>query len=243
MTIYESAPHNRSDLYRLFVDAVPTMVELARLAAQDEAYSYRGFLVGAAVFAHKPATNETAVLAAGNLKSQRHKTKVCAEKKALNVARAIGMVEAIGLVVAGTTDVELIKEVNNVSTATLHPCSDCQNLFVEHPIMRDHTIIIMTGLEDDIYQVTTSREMLDTYQSGRRAVESLPVHSFDDWEDRATGYHLLNATEEATKPLEQQRPKHVLARMALGTAPPIISSEDVVIDMRDIPRLNDGGFE
>lgn len=179
-----------AQVYRRFVASVPSLVQTARLAAENMAFSYRLFLVGCSgLFLDSEGGIET--LSQGNLKNEI-KTKVCAEKKVLNSARRLGLVQAVGLVVAATTDIDKIAEVTDLPTPTLHSCGDCLNLFVGHPLMRRETLIVTVGDKDDAYQVMTSGEMRDLYTLDPEAVLEQPKSwGFDDWDAHLAGYDRL----------------------------------------------------
>lgn len=209
-------PWREFDTGHLLVSLVPNMVEQARFAAETDAHSYRDFKVGAAVLAVNDVTHETAVITAGNLKS-RHKAKVCAERKALQQARKIGYTQAASIVVAGTTDAELIREVTGVATPTLHPCGECQNMFDSHPLMRDDTLIITTGLEDDIYQVHNFVELKGLYSIADLSVletQEGGLHDFSNWEQRVALYGHMRYLEQRF-PVEERRSSSKMAQLAL----------------------------
>ncbi len=208
--------HPNYDPHHLFIGSVPYAVDQARSAAKNQAHSWRDFNVGAVVFAHNPETQETLLISAGNTKSSRHKTKVCAERKALVNARKAGMQEAIGIVVAATTNIDLIEEVTDAATPTLHPCAECQAFFNGHDLIRDDTIILTTGITSDTHQLHTHKEMTRMY-TGKRKNPSVTVHgtTFDDWnETRLTLYDNLSFAERSL-PVRQQRSGAKLAIMSM----------------------------
>jgi len=198
----------------ILVSSVLFMAEQARYAAENDAHSYRGFKVGAAAFVLNAERQETAILAAGNLKSSRHTGKVCAEKKVLQQAKKVGYTWAAALLVAGTTDKELIVEVTDAATSTLHPCAECRIAFDTHPLMREDTLIITTGLQLDTYQVHTQAELRKLYESGSLPDGQAPVRNFGNWQHRIAAYDYMSLAERQL-PLEQQRPMSMLAKMAL----------------------------
>jgi cytidine deaminase len=208
----------RFDAYHSFIGMVPFMVDLARATANDDnqTYSYRDFRVGAVLMALVEGTNEIGTFSHGNLKKQSHTDKVCAERKALQRADKAGFTKAIGIVVAGTSDRDAIAEVSMRPTATLHPCEDCRHRFNEHPLVRPETLVISAGLDKDIYQVHTVKELDDYYASGTDVPEADVAHlDFDSWSLRQANYDHLR-TSEQTLPIDQQRPDAQLARMALS---------------------------
>ncbi len=211
--------HEAYDPFRLFVDSVPQLAKMARNAANSEAYSYRNFLVGVAGFFINPSASEPGMLSAGNLKSARSKEKVCAEKKVLGQARKAGFTRAVGLVIAGTTDVELIEGVNDVAAPTLHPCTECRLDFEGNPLIGDDTLIITTGLENDRYQVHTYNQIRDLYKSGKIVEDSSrnTGFGFADWEQHLDLYDQLTRAEAHVSE-GSQRSRAMIAQMALLTA-------------------------
>jgi len=208
--------HSEFDPGHMLVSLVPYMIDQARFAARNDAHSYRDFRVGAAGFVFSPDSQETAILTAGNLKAKRHTSKVCAERKVLEQARKSGYQKAAGLVVAATTDTELIKEVTGVATPTLHPCGECQDFFEDHLLMADDTVIISTGLELDRYQVQTFGELKELYRADDPAkLESQPCEfGYDNWEQRIAMYDYLSIAERSL-PEPERRPMGKLVQMAL----------------------------
>ncbi len=203
----------------MFISAIPNMTDQARFAARTDAHSYRKFYVGAAAFAYNLETQETGINAAGNLKSGRGKTKICAERKVLEQSKKAGFTVVAGLVIAATTDIEKIKEVTGVSTATLHPCHECQSFCEEHPLIRDDTVIVTTGLDSDKYQAHTYKELRDLYRANDPELLEGEPHAFgfDNWERRIETYDYL-AMAERQLPIAEQRSAGKLIQMALLAA-------------------------
>jgi cytidine deaminase len=204
------------DPAHMFIGLIPHMVDQARTAAHTDAHSYRDFHVGAAGFVFNPSTHETAILTAGNLKARKHTAKVCAERKVLEQAKKAGYLQAAGIVVAATTDVELIKDVSGVATETLHPCHDCQHFFHEHPLMANDTVIVSIGMDVDRYQVQTFEELANNYSSDDSTqLENLPCgFGFEGWEHRVAMYDYLSIAERQLAE-NQRRPIGKLVQMAL----------------------------
>ncbi len=156
--------------YHLMLSAMPYMVESARVAANEKANSYRDFHVGAAVFAINPVDESSEIFSAGNLKVKREKDKVCAEKIAIKKAQKAGMIEALGVVVVATTDIELIKGVTGAATPTLPMCADCQDpkgAVAGSKLVTDKTLVVTTGLDKDLYQVHLLSDMQEAFADGR----------------------------------------------------------------------------
>lgn len=206
--------HPRFDAHHLFVGAVPFMVDNARAAAFNDSYSYRGFRVGAAAFAVKMSLNETGIYAAGNVKRTKDKTKICAEKRALNQASKSGFTRAVGIVVAGTTDVGLIAEVTDQPTPTLHPCGDCRHLFEDHKLVRPDTLVVTTGLEEDIYQVHTFAELQGAYANKSGLPEQVTVDGLDGWSLRQSFYDRVAAAQLHLEEPQRQS-SAAIAKMAM----------------------------
>lgn len=210
------SPHRQPpefDPYRRFVTAVPDMVDMARTAARN-AFSYRDFKVGSSVMV-VDAHNAVGLEMAESLKSRREKAKVCAEKRVLAKAVKAGFLYAPGLVVAGTTDKEKIKEVTDVATPTLHCCNDCQQLFGVHPLMRRETLIVSVGEDRDAYQVMTAGEMTDTYAVDPEAIKLVPTHyGFDNWERHVDAYDRLIGLRTGEGVLRHQELAEI-AKMAI----------------------------
>lgn len=207
--------HPNFDPHHLFVGVIPYMVDQARYAAEHDAVSYRGFVVGAAVFAINPYIQQTAILAAGNVKNTEHITTVCAEPQVLAQAEKLGLTTALGIVVAGTTDREEIIGVNKVDAPTLHPCEPCQIHFEDNPLVRGDTIVISTGLEDDTYQVHTVKELKQMYKNKKKHFPSQEsYHGFENWATKQAVYDLL-ASAERVLPENERRTPSALAMMAI----------------------------
>lgn len=209
----ESHPH--FEPYHLFVGMVPYMVEQARHAADKEAHSYRGFLVGATVFAVQPSTQEIEMFSAGNLKSKKGKEKVCAEKKALNQAQKAGFTQVLGIAVAATTDRAKIEEVTDMPTATLHPCDDCLTMFEDHSQIRESTLVITAGIDVDIYEVHTTRELQDIALT-KEFPDIEHIHrGFDNWGRRLNLFSRLYHEQQALDGADRT-PYAELARIAIS---------------------------
>ncbi len=207
----------RFDPYHLFVSSVPYMIDGARFAAGNEAHSYRNFLVGAAVFALQPATQETDVFFSGNLKASRGKEKVCAEKKALNKAQKAGFTRVLGIAVVATTDRAKIEEVTHMPTATLHPCDDCLTMFEGHSQVRDDTLVVTAGIDVDIYEVHTHKELHDIAVNNEFPATEQVYRGLDNWRQRVDMYDYM-FYEQQKLDGSKRTPYAELARIAL-TAP------------------------
>ena len=212
---YDLHEHSHFDPYHHFIDSVPFLVESARSAARIDSHSYRGFLVGAAAFTLVAQSQEIGIFTSGNLKRGPHTAKVCAEKKALARAEKAGYAEAIGIVVAATSDTELIEEVTGVASPTLHPCGECRRLFDKHPIMQDETLIVTVGLDSDEYQVHSHAQLRTLYERNETELLMQPSgYGFGSWDMHVATYEFLTHAETAVPEGERRSPAK-LAQLAL----------------------------
>lgn len=205
------------DAHRAFLQEVPDMVRRAREARDEEAFSYRDFKVGAAIFAWAVGTSETAVMVGANTKAKQHKEKVCAEPKLLQRAKNAGYSDAIGLVVVATGDVDLIKGVLGYQAPTLHPCTTCQADFRSHRLVSDDTIIVSVNAERDVFQAHSFRELSQMYaEKAVEAEQRVYQEGFGrSWSRRLATYDAL-VSAEAVMPGESHRERAVLALAALA---------------------------
>ncbi len=205
--------------FGLFLELLPELIREARIAAEDQAHSYRGFNVGASVLAVIPGTDEHGTAAAGNLK-RREKQKVCAEKTALGRVRQAGYTRALGLVVSATTNIEQIHAVTGRSSATLHPCGDCLSMFGHHPLVRKTTPIVTIGQDKDIYQLHTVQQLTELYAPDGSGVNEAPVINGFEHLDQALQTYRSLARSEDLIPREQQRyPVELMQRVLDDLAP------------------------
>lgn len=218
----ENTPFHQGDLdrYRRFIESIPTLVDMARTAARLEAYSYRGFVVGAAAEVIDHENQRPKYYSAGNSKP-RHKAKFCAEQRLLGQIRPKSSENITGIVVAGTTDRKLIEGVTEVATPTLHPCADCRHAFddLRHAhLVHDHMLVLTTGLTDepngDIFQVHTLKELVNYYAEDDYHALTEKVQSLDSVGERLTLYDHLRVGESTLKS-HKRRPSWKLAKMAL----------------------------
>jgi cytidine deaminase len=185
------------------------MARLARSVAEWEAYSYRNFHVGAAIYAVDPGSAAVGINAAGNLKLNIERQKVCAEKRALRRAVKAELTHAIGFVCVGTTDRDQIEAVSGLRSPTLHLCSDCRIETVgESPLVTDHTLMVTSGIESDITQVHTFGQMTEMYDFDRYTDlagvgQSNVVPNFNNWSARLRTYDAL--MYHAPDPTDQMR--------------------------------------
>lgn len=209
---------SRFDPYHIMMAGMPYIVEQARSAANKYANSYRGFHVGAAAFAIKWSTEETAIFNGGNIKPNPRKPKICAEAVSVRQAEKAGFEDILGIVVVATTDIVKIEEVTGARTPTLHPCGECQDpkgMVSGNALMRDDTLVVTAGIEQDIYQVHTLKEIQDAYSDNRGdgLLEARPGFA---WELATATYDFLASQNELQGSGMRQEPS-ALARKALLT--------------------------
>ena len=210
------ASYDGFDPGRRFIESVPELVRDARNAARNDAHSYRGFRVGAAAFAYNPRTGEVGKNSSGNVKTGRGKPKHCAEANVLQTVKKSGLTIVGGLVVAGTTSIQEIQEVTGFETRTLHPCTECRDLLCHHPLIKEDTLVLTTGIDVDVYQVHTTKELKALYETEDPSfVEGRPCeYGFSDWGEHLAIYDHLRAAE-ASMPMSEQRSMSKLVQMAL----------------------------
>lgn len=208
------------DRHRRFIESIPTLVDMARTAAKLEAFSYRGFVVGAAAEVYDSEASRVKYYSAGNSKP-RHKAKFCAEQRLLGQIGPKSSENVTGIVVAGTTDRQKIAEVTGFATPTLHPCADCRHAFddLKHAhLVHDHMFILTTGFTDepdgDIFQIHTLNELVEHYAEGNQQELAENVQTLDSVGERLTLYEHLRVAESTLKP-GKRRPSWKLAKMAL----------------------------
>jgi cytidine deaminase len=161
---YEQTFDEPFDPWQQFLKMTPRMVRSARQASL-EAFSYRNFHVGASLLAINPHKKRMGMYSAGNLKIDPSTEKFCAEASVIKKARHDGMTRAIGLVVVGTLDPDMIRGVTGKVTPTLHPCDSCRNLFVDSALIQSDTIVVTTGDTLDAHQVHSVGQLIKFYQN------------------------------------------------------------------------------
>lgn len=154
------------DPSRAFLECMPKMVRMARRAAQNEAISYRGVKVGAAIMFFDKDTFSEALLAGSNIKARPEDEKYCAEMDVIDQANNLGHKNATGLVIAGPSKPLVIGSINDTVTTTLHPCDKCQEKMLDNPhIINDDTLIVTASTEENLYQVHYAQELSMLYQA------------------------------------------------------------------------------
>ncbi|HSX52811.1 MAG TPA: hypothetical protein VLF90_00350 [Patescibacteria group bacterium] len=194
---------------------------MARYSADNDAKSYRGFNVGAAIFVISPEMKKSAILTDGNRKLKPQSEKICAEKSVLLQAETGGYSKAIGLVVAGASDAELIKDVTGRETPTLHPCDVCRGLLDASPIVSDDTLIITTGVDSDSHQTHSFAELQAFYEdadpSGVNEAHCHEDPGYEKWNIRKFIYGIMTGNSGIFGTFESgNRDNAEVARIALS---------------------------
>lgn len=114
--------------------------------ARDHGYSWRGFKVGAAVFAMTYSPSRYRIVAGANYKpSEESEVNVHAEQLATQRARDFGhdVISIIGVV--GDTQLD---QQSGHATHTLHPCGKCRNALGSSPLVHPKHTLIASALPD-----------------------------------------------------------------------------------------------
>lgn len=200
---------------RYFIESVPLMVNLARNAAHEDAFSYRGLHVGAAALLQS-AEGDLDVVSAGNVKTNAGMETVCAETRVLGKANNLGSLRMVGLVVAGPTDGGLIRDILKRDAPTLHCCSKCRVMLKAHSLVESDTPIISVGIEENVFQVHGNEELRKVY--AKKKVPQNSEHALNrSFSHRVRLYDSL-ATGEQALPANKRRTPALLARIALNAS-------------------------
>jgi cytidine deaminase len=189
---YEQTFGEPFDPWQQFLKMTPRMVQNAR-KAHSQAFSYRNFHVGASLLAINSQKKQMGMYSAGNLKIDPSTEKYCAEASTIEAAKRDGMTRAIGIVVVGTLDRDMIHGVTGRMTPTLHPCDSCRNLFVDSSLIYSDTIVVTTGDRLDAHQVHSVGQLITFYQPDSEATVSDYHQSFEEqkpssWQSREELY-------------------------------------------------------
>lgn len=167
----ELGASNGADIYRQLVIDTPGLIVNARVAATEQAYSYRNFLVGASAAVSTADGSET--ISTGNLKKRPDTDKVCAEKRLFGIAEKIGALSLAGIVVVGTTNRREIADVSERPTSTLCLCSDCRNvLFATSRFVTNNFLVVTAGLDRDIIEAQTYGALQNAYLQDKYTIPS-----------------------------------------------------------------------
>lgn len=188
------------DPYRAYLALIPRMVVNARRAREVNATSYRDFKVGADVM----AVDEFGMphnYAGENIKLHENFPKYCAERFVLDEALRDGARKAIGMVVAATDDVDLIRGVTGQATPTLDSCEPCIDHMDRSPIVDKDFLVLTTGTDKDHYQIHTLAELEATYQGKGSGVENTHRYvehndfNFENWSQVLYMYDFMASAE------------------------------------------------
>ncbi|OJU87534.1 hypothetical protein BGO17_00865 [Candidatus Saccharibacteria bacterium 49-20] len=114
--------------------------------ARDHGYSWRGFKVGAAVFAMTQSPSGYQIVTGANYKpSEESDVNVHAEQLATQRAREFGhnIISIIGVV--GETQLD---QQSGHATHTLHPCGKCRHALGSSPLVHPEHTLIASALPD-----------------------------------------------------------------------------------------------
>jgi cytidine deaminase len=146
------------------------LLTTAREIARHAAVSYRGFVVGCAVWAFRTHTEyreeRWKVFRGANFKAHVAWSTVCAEQVAVHSARCAGYDRIIGVVVVGEPQQD--SESGRVSP-TLHPCGKCRRTFESLPEVDQATRIVTAHLEEDgVIEEFTFRQLAAFHRGGEK---------------------------------------------------------------------------
>lgn len=196
--------------YSQFVSAIPSMVKMARWAAYNEAISYRDFHVGASAYATSHEGSRAPIIIGGaNYKPDKEAPKYCAEMDIIDQVAEYGLDEIIGLVIAGTTDPNEIKDVMGRVTPTLPPCAACRDKMNHSGLITPETIVITVGLDSDRAQVHSFDDLELIYELEEKQAASImaPVVDLDlpNWSRRENDFDTLAQASPDTDPVRLTR--------------------------------------
>lgn len=214
-----------ADPIHTFIGLIPEMIDQARTSAEQNAISHRDFHVGATAF-FVDSAGQGFTYDSANYKIEPDSPKVCAEMDILfKLDQGYDENKIVGFVIAGTSDVGEIEDVNGHKTDTLHPCADCIKALDASHAVDDDTLFVTVGLDKDVVQVQTFGEMKLSYASLDPA--KVPAQIFEDldWFERQDIYYQMT---QGLVHLEQSDPRRiVMARMALAGNHPAELSIDL----------------
>jgi len=140
------------------------LIEAAQSARSKEAVHYNQFLVGAATLSYNEKKGIYHISQGGNKKTKEgfDPEKKCAEAEAIERITDLGDSEIIAIAVScleTQTDLH-----NGVTSATLHPCQNCRQLFVETPSIKPWTKIITTNDSDPDNSIEDTNSVFELAQ-------------------------------------------------------------------------------
>jgi hypothetical protein len=236
----DSFDFSQDDINTAMIGHIPDLVNNAREAARDLAYSYRGLTVGASAIAFDTSkfTPRIGIYTAGNYKEKiiddydpEHDVdsipKFCSEMEVIRAADADEMQRIGIIVVAGTTRKDLIKDITGVESATLHPCVDyedgkdsCLSVMSQNHLIDKQTIIFTVGKGTNIFQVQTFGEYSKRYSpESKKDFEDAAVYEYRSLGLAGSGvseYDHLVASRGAAGSETSGRRKKVLLRRKLA---------------------------
>jgi len=140
----------------------PMLADQARLAAEQEAISYRDFHVGAAAYALDQENYRAGIIFGANIKPDKSAPKRCAELMLVQKAETLGYKSIPYLVVSGPLQTD---EHSGIISPTLHPCADCRDLFLASPLIEDETVLVTVGEDGETHEMFSVAELLGLHAS------------------------------------------------------------------------------
>jgi cytidine deaminase len=132
----------------IFESKLPELIKEATAARDSEAFSYRGFLIGASVLYEDPKNPaQYKIESGGNLKEDEKSPKLCAERHATQRAMADGAKRIIGIVIVSkeTGRAKGTEQSEEPKSHVLHPCLSCRNMLHMEPVFSNQTMMEMVN--------------------------------------------------------------------------------------------------
>jgi cytidine deaminase len=148
-----------------FAQMLEFLVDQAKSAAENDAFNYRNFRVGCAVYAHTPGTRRrevrTRVFSAGNRKQSEKDVKNCAERRAILRAQEAGFTQIEGLVIVAKAQAD---DASKIITPTLHSCLACRNFLSSTPGVFPDTLVVTVNKAEGFRECMTVKQMLELHR-------------------------------------------------------------------------------
>ncbi len=161
---FENEDYRRFILFNLGRLAVRT-----REAAAERAKSYRGFTLGVTAVAIDMEASRLGIFTEGNVKNDKNDPTNCGELNTeIPIVEFYRMERIAAFFIAATSNVEKIKEVNQVPARTLHPCKNCGIALKRSREVDNETLLLSFGKVIDIAQFMTVKEYNALYATFRK---------------------------------------------------------------------------
>lgn len=161
---------------------LPQLIREATAARDSEAFSYRGFLIGASILYEDPKNpGHYKIESGGNLKENPKSPKLCAERHALQRAIADGAQRVVGVVVVsretGRAKGDEMSE--EPQSNVLHPCLSCRNMLHMEPAISPQTMLELLNDKDATHlkeEDTTVGAFLKSYATrDAKTIEEMKI--------------------------------------------------------------------